>query len=188
MSDKATGWDAVCLVDKTGEPVNQINRIQNIGDKTDFISVPYSFGISSILAHLNTSYYHVHGQPFVYPNHENNVVLTAGAGAWNLTGALIEVVPANALNVAAFDLHWMNISAISENAEIQIDIYAGDVGSEVLIGSTRTHRNAVQAQEGAKRIQIPQQVVNTRISCRLSSSVAGATTCAVSFEGHYYTS
>ena len=186
MSDKATGWEAVCLVDKNGNPVNQVNRIQNIGDKTDYINVPYSFGISSILAHLNTAYYHIHGQSFVYPNHANNVALLAGAGAWNLTGAIIEVIPANALNISSFDLHWINISAISENAEIQIDVYSGEVGSEVLVGAIRAHRNAVQSTEGSKRIQIPQQLVNTRISCRLSSSVAGATTCAVSFEGHYY--
>lgn len=186
MSDQATGWEAVVIVDKNGNPVNNINRVENIGDKTDFVGVPYSFGLNSILAHLNTSYYHVHGQSFVYPNHADNVVLTAGAGAWNLGGALVEVIPANTLNVSSFDLHWMNISAISENAEIQVDIYAGEIGSEVLIGATRTHRNAVQAQEGAKRIQIPQQLSGTRISCRLSSSVAGATTCAVCFEGHYY--
>lgn len=88
--------------------------------------------------------------------------------------------------MAAFDLHWLNISAISSNSELQINIYSGAIGVEVLIGATRAHRNAIQSQEGAKRIQIPQQEKNVRISCKLSDSTAGSITCGVSFEGHYY--
>jgi hypothetical protein len=80
----------------------------------------------------------------------------------------------------------VNVSAISATAELQINIYKGDIGAEVLIGETRTHRNAVMSQEGAKRIQVPQQEENTRISCKLLDSSAAAITCAVSFEGHYY--
>jgi hypothetical protein len=160
----------------------------NVGDENDFIKVPYSFGDAdnTVLAYLTTGYYHVHGQSFVYPNHADNVVLTAGAGAWDLSGSITEIIPADTLTVSTFDLHWLNISDISENAEIQIDIYSGGAGSEVLVGSARAARNAVQSQEGAHRIQIPQQSSGNRISCRLSSSVAGATTCSVSFEGHYY--
>ena len=157
-----------------------------IGLLTDYIGVPYSFGVNSILAHLNTGYYHIHGQSFVYPNHSSNIQLTAAAPSWDTSGAITEIIPAGTLTVSAFDLHWMNISAISENCELQIDIYSGGAGSEVLIGSTRAHRNAVQSQEGAKRIQIPQQPPGTRISCKLSSSTTNATTCAISYEGHYY--
>ena len=157
-----------------------------IGNKTDIVGVPYSSGVNSILAHLNTSYYHVHGQSFVYPSHAGNVTLTAGAGAWDITGAISQVIPTATLTTEAFDLHWINISAISGNGEIQIDIYADSGSGDVLIGSTRAHRNAVQSQEGAKRIQIPQQPSGTKISCRLSDSTAGSLTCAVSFEGHYY--
>jgi len=157
-----------------------------VGSLSDQVTVPYSSGENSILAHLNTAYYHVHGQSFVYPNHASNIVLTAGAGAWDTSGAITEVIPVDTLSVAAFDLHWINISAISGNGEIQVDIYSGALGEEVLIGATRTHRNAVKSQEGAKRIQIPQQAATSRISCKLSDSTAGALTCAVSFEGHYY--
>ena len=159
---------------------------EEIGQLMDLVSVPYVEG-QSIMGFLHTGYYHVHGTGFVYPNHADNVVLTAGAGAWDLTGAITEVIPADTLEVYDFDIHWLNISAISGNGQIQIDIYAGDSGSEVLIGSTRSQRNAVQSQEGAQRIQIPQQVAGKRISCRLSDSTGGALTAAISFEGHYYT-
>jgi hypothetical protein len=156
------------------------------GGLRDFINVPYLYGNNTIMAHLNTGYYHIHGQPFARPNLASSTVLTAGAGAWNTTGGKTEVIPANSLNVSAFDLHWIIVSAISENAEIQIDIYKGAALSEVWIGGIKAVRNAIQSQEGTFPVQVSQQEINTRISCRVSSSVAGATTCAVSFLGHYY--
>jgi len=157
-----------------------------VGNKNDFIGVPYNFGDNSILAHLNTTYYHVHGQAFVYPTLANNVTLTAGSGVWDNTGAITEVIPANALSVAAFDLHWIEISNISGIGTIEIEIFKGASGSEVKIGSARANRTTNQARNGPQAIQIPQQVVNERISCRLSDSTAGALTCEVSFAGHYY--
>jgi len=157
-----------------------------IGDLTDFVTVPYNFGINSILAHLNTAYYHVHGQPFVYPDHADDVLITAGSGAWDLTGSIIEIIPANTLSVASFDLHWINISNISGVGTVQIDIYKGASGSEVLIGATKANRSTNQSRNGPNRIQIPQQTKDERISCRLSDSTSGALTCLVSFEGHYY--
>lgn len=158
----------------------------NVGDKNDQVSVPYAVGVNSILAHLNTAYWHFHGQSFAYPNHADSVLLTAGTGAWDLTGSITEVIPAGALNIGSFDLHFVNISAISANGEIQIDIFRGGIGSEVQIGETRSQRNTNQARENANVIQIPQQIANERISCRLSDGTVGALTTNVSFEGHYY--
>jgi len=160
------------------------NQIGNFGD---LVPVPYQEDISTIYGFLHTGYYHIHGQSFVYPALANDVQLTAGAPAWDTTGNKTEIIPVNTLNVADFDLHWINISAISENATIQIDIYKGAALSEVLIGSTRASRTTNQARNGPSRIQVPQQSINERISCRLSSSTTNATTCLVSFEGHYYT-
>ncbi len=156
------------------------------GNLNDLVGIPFVDGTNSILAHLNTNYYHFHAQSFVYPNHADNVVLTSAAGAWNLGGSIVEVIPENALNISNFDLHWINISDISATSQIQIDIYRGNVGEEVLIGSTRSIRTAVQSRNAPQRIQIPQTLVNTRISCRLSDSTTGTVTCNVSFEGHFY--
>ena len=161
--------------------------VQNIvGNKTDFIDVPYSYGDNTILAHLNTGYYHIHGQSFVYPDKAVPVTLTSGAGVWDETGAITEIIPAAAANVADFDLHWINISDIDTNCHLTIDIFSGLGGAEVKIGSTKAWKSSNFIAEGAKRIQIPQQPAGTRISCRLSTSAATAVTCAVSFEGHYY--
>lgn len=158
----------------------------NVGTLKGLVDVPYVPWESTVLDHLNTAYYHVHGQSFVYPNHADDVVLTSDGDAWGVTGSKIEVVPVNTLDVANFDLHWINISNIDGTTQIQIDIYAGLAGSEVLIGSTRAARTTNQSRNGPARIQIPQQVVNERISCLLSSQESSVTTCSVSFEGHYY--
>lgn len=185
MSDKAKKFDAVVIVDQTGEPVAEVQRIQNIGEKSDLVAVPYVESITSVLGFLHTGYYHVHGAPFIRPDHANSVQLTAQASAWGVSGAIVEVIPANNIT-KNFDLHWIIISGISENCELQVDIYAGEAGSEALIGGAVAVRNAVQSQEGAVRIQIPQQPANTRISCKLSSSTVNATTANVKFMGHVY--
>jgi len=45
---------------------------------------------------------------------------------------------------------------------------------------------ANQDRNGPSRIQIPQQDINERISCVLSSKESSVTKCFISFEGHYY--
>ena len=161
--------------------------IDKIGDLTDYIAIPYVAGAitNTILAHLNTLYEHAHGEAFVYPSLADNVQLTSAATAWASTGNKIEVIPVNTL-AKAFDIHFINISNISANSQFQIDIFSGLAGAEVKIGSTRGARTAVQSFNGEKRIQIPQQPANTRISARLSDSTAGTITASISFEGHFY--
>lgn len=166
------------------------DKTANIGDKTGFVMVPYSFGDNTILDHLNTAYYHVHGKPFCFPELADDVTVTSGAGAWGAGGAITEIIPANTLSVSAFDLHWVNINNHSSDAYYFLEIYAGDPGSEVLIGSTRSWRDSTflggETATGTKRIQIPQQLPNTRISAKLYSSNAVAASVDISFEGHYY--
>ena len=158
-----------------------------VGNKNDFVGVPYSSGDNSLAAHLNTSYYHVHGKSFVYPTLADNVTLTAGSGAWDNTGAITEVIPADTLTDSTFDLHWIEVSNISGVGTIEIEIFKGASGSEVKIGSVRADRTTNQARNGPQPVQIPQQESGERISCRLSDSTSGALTCEVSFSGHYYT-
>ncbi|MEJ2043711.1 MAG: hypothetical protein P8X74_03555 [Reinekea sp.] len=168
------------------DPTGKLSIIQRTGDLTDFVANPYSFGSNSLLAHANTLYYHIHGTPFVYPKYADAVILTSAAGVWATTGSLEEIIPENALNVSAFDLHWISVINISANLQGVIDIYKGLAGVEVKIGEIDIYRNAVQSQEGAKRIQIPQQAKNERISCKFSDNAAGSNTCAVKLNGHYY--
>ena len=182
---------AVVIVNPDGTPVPQINRVANIGEKTDFISVPYQYGSNSLLAYAVTGYYHIHGESFLYPKYSDDITLTSGAGAYNTFGAITEIIPKDTLknqagNLRAFDIHWCNVSNISAEGKYIIDFYAGDSGSEVLINSTGPVRGSAFSQELPRRIQIPQQPAGTRISAKLTSSNAEANTVQISFEGHFY--
>lgn len=157
-----------------------------IGGLNDFVGVPYELGENSLLAFAVTGYYHVHGQAFVYPDHADDVLLTAGTGVWDLTGNITEIIPVDTIEDYAFDLHFIEVSNISGIGTVQIDIFKGASGSEVQIGATRANRSTNQTRNGPSRIQIPQQEAGERISCRLSDSTGGSLSCYVSFSGHYY--
>lgn len=156
-----------------------------IGAQTDYVKVPFSPETETVIAYLQTGYYHVHGASFVYPDKANPVSLASNDASWNATGAIVEVIPANAIT-KAFDLHWASISDISNNLYGIVDIFSGGAGAEVKIGSVDVVRTSNFAQEGQKPVQIPQQPANTRISCRFSDSTTSSQTVAVKFYGHVY--
>ena len=158
-----------------------------IGTISDYIHVPYVLGATTntIMAYLQTGYFHVHGASFVYPKYAAPVTLTSNAAAWNTTGTIAEVIPANTIT-KNFDLHWCSISAISAELDGIIDIYSGAVGEEVLIGSVDVVRTANFAREAAVPVQIPQQPANTRISCKFSDGTSSSRTVRVKFYGHVY--
>ena len=87
-------------------------------------------------------------------------------------------------------MHWINLINASADAEYLIEIYKGAIASETLIGGTRFWRDSAflagTVGTNTKRIQIPQQLANERISCKLYSNDGSAATLDVSFEGHYY--
>jgi hypothetical protein len=156
-----------------------------LGEKLDLVTVPYMAGSSSALAYLRTGYYHVHGASFIYPKYVTPIQLTSNAASWNTTGTKVEVIPADAIT-KNFDLHWCSISEISADLFGIVDIYSGEIGSEVLIGSVDVSRTTSQSRENAAPVQIPQQPANTRISCRFSDSTSSARTVRIKFYGHVY--
>ena len=161
------------------------NPVANIGSKIGTVGVPYVPHQSTVMEHLNTSYYHVHGASFIYPDKAVPVTLTSATASWAETGAIIEVIPANAI-IKDFDLHWCSASDISASLYGIVDIFAGESGNEVKIGSVDVTRTSNFSQEGNKPVQIPQQPANTRISCRFSDSTTSAQSCKVKFYGHVY--
>lgn len=158
--------------------------INNVGDQNDYVSVPYD-GAETVLAYLKTGYFHVHGASFVYPDKAVPVTLTSATASWDTTGAITEVIPANAIT-KAFDLHWCSLSAISAELDGIIDIYAGAIGAEVKIASVDVVRTSNFSREGNMPVQIPQQPANTRISCKFTDSTASQRTVRVKFYGHVY--
>ena len=162
-----------------------IVAFENIGEKSDFVLVPYQESVSSILAFLQTGYYHVHGASFLYPDKAVPVTLTSAIASWAETGNITEVIPANGI-IKNFDLHWASISDISAALDGVIDIFAGPALSEVKIGSVDVVRTANFSRENAVPVQVAQQPANTRISCRFTDSTGSARTVRVKFYGHVY--
>ena len=160
-------------------------QYSTVGSYKDFVHVPYISGMNSVYAHLNTLYYHAHGASFVYPDKANPITLTSSAGVWTSTGAKVEVIPANVIT-KIFDLHWISVTDISAGLYGVVDIFSGAIGEEVKIGAIDISRTSNFTQEGQKRIMVPQQPANTRISCGFSDSTSSAQTVGVKFNGHVY--
>lgn len=156
----------------------------NVGERSDYVAVPFT-GDDTVLAYLKTGYYHIHGASFLYPDKAAPVTLISDISAWGLAGNKIEVIPAGAM-ARAFDLHWASLSDISATLDGVIDIYAGPVGQEVLIGSVDVVRTSNFSREAPAPVQIPQQPAGTRISCRFADSTASSRTVRIKFYGHVY--
>lgn len=157
----------------------------NIGSRGDLVVVPYKEGKNTLMAFSHTGYYHVHGAAFIYPKYAAPITLTSAVAAWAITGAITEIIPSNAIK-KDFDLHWASMSDISATLDGIIDIFAGEAGSEVLIGSVDVVRTSNFSREGAAPSQVPQIPANTRISCRFTDSTASSRTVRVKFYGHVY--
>jgi hypothetical protein len=158
-----------------------------VGSIGDWIEVPYVFqnAKNTIMAFLQTGYYHIHGASFIYPDKADPVLLTSSAAAWSETGDITEIIPANAI-VKAFDLHWCSVWDISVALYGVVDIFAGPADAPVKIGAVDVGRTANFSRESAMPLQVPQQPANTRISARFSDSTTSARTVRVKLYGHVY--
>ena len=156
-----------------------------VGGSRDKVGIPYEFGNNTIYGHLNTSYYHVHGESFVLPLYADAIRLTSASGSWATTGTKFEVIPAVAMD-RPFDLHWVSITNISASLQGIVDIFAGEVGSEIKIGAVDVQRSTNFSRESALPVQIPQQPANTRISARFTDNTTSERTVDIKLYGHFY--
>ena len=170
-------------VDVVDGIVDTINA--NVGAKNNLVGIPYTPNANTILAYLQTGYYHVHGASFVLPNKADPITLTSSAAAWSETGTLMEIIGAGAIT-QPFDLHWASISDISAALDGMIDFYAGPIEAPVWIGAVDVVRTSNFSRENAMPLQVPQQPANARISARFSDSTTSTRTCRVKVYGHVY--
>lgn len=157
----------------------------NAGERSDLVGVPYTPDSETILAYLQTSYYHVHGEPFVYPRYDAPILLTSAAPSWDLTGSKTEIIPAGAID-KDFDLHWASISEISAVLFGIIDFFIGEIGQEILIGGVDANRTSNFAREIPVPTQVPQIPANSRVSARFSDNTTSPRTVRLKFYGHKY--
>jgi len=157
-----------------------------VGLKSDFVNVPYVAGNNSILAHLNTGYYHVHGANFIYPDKAVPVELTSDAASWGIAANPTEIIPASTI-IKAFDLHWASIGDISASLYGMIDLYGDDGSGWFKIGPLcDVVRTSNFSREGFAPLQIPQQPANRRIGAIFSDNTTSSRTVKIKLYGHVY--
>lgn len=161
-------------------------KINNQGQLNGFVDVPYDFGTNSILDHLNTGYYHIHGANFIYPDKASPVLLTSDAASWGIAATPTEIIPADTIT-KAFDLHWTSIADISATLYGMIDVYGDDGEGWVKIGPLcDVIRTSNFSREGFAPAQVPQQPANRRIGAIFSDSTTSSRTVRIKLYGHVY--
>lgn len=140
---------------------------------------------NTLYGYLLAWYKHVHMPQWVYPFLDDGVILTGHNDAWTL-GSKVEIIPASTIT-NWFDIHWVIIEAVSANDVYSIELYSGEVASEVTIGQLKIVKNTT-AGSGAISIpiQVPKQEANARISAACASKSGGADTVTISLAGHEY--
>lgn len=187
ITDNVDGLlDVLHAVPNRNSNVNLLIR-DCVGNKNDFVTIPYSFGVNSLVAHANTIYQHVHGQSWVYPKFSNGVMLTTAGSAYTDPGLPTEIIPANTLT-SPFDIHFAFLYNLSSGGEFVVELYSGAPGEEILIedGLFAYRDTSGRVQLGNQRSQIPQQIANTRISAKAYFSGNSVQTVQVRLKGHYY--
>ncbi len=123
---------------------------------------------------------HIHKACRVYPTLAAGVAVAGGAGAWALSAAFIEVVPALAIG-APFDIHHVNIEALDDNTTYELWLYA----VEVFIGHIRFTKNANLDSIFSQPFQDDIIPADTQIQAKLASA-AGNSVATISLFYHEY--
>ncbi|MEY2669780.1 MAG: hypothetical protein RLZZ577_96 [Bacteroidota bacterium] len=137
----------------------------------------------TLLGYLNSLYQHVHNQAKVYPTLADGILVQGGSGAWQL-GNFVQIIPANQITTP-FDIHYINFEGASATDTYEFVLYKGLLGEEIEIGRIRTDRESATSGITNVPIQIPAQLENTRISCKLASK-SGNDNVTVSVYYHIY--
>ena len=138
----------------------------------------------SLYAKVHTLDEHAHSGCKVIPTGAPGVTLTANATAWTL-GSFGTVVATNAI-ASVFDIHFINIEAMSDNATYEIVLYAGADASEAEIGRVRVTRTTNHVKKDGVVFQCPLQPANTQIKGKVMSSSSSADTATISLYYHTY--
>ena len=155
-----------------------------IGFLKDWVGVPYVFGDNSIMAHLNTNYYHVHGANFILPD---DAPVTITSGTSGVLGSIVEVIGVGEIK-HDFDIHWTSVSDISTTLQGMLYFYtrSDDADPWVLIGpACDVVRTTAQSREIQSPAQVPQQVAGDAIGMAFKANASGATV-KVRLYGHVY--
>lgn len=143
-----------------------------------------TYTTDSVYGKCKTLLEHNHEQGKCYPSLANAIEITGGAGAWAL-GNFVEVVPANGIT-SMYDIHWVHTSNASVTDEFQVNLYKGELGSEILICEVPITRDATQSGSIPAKSMSSLIAANTRISAKCASKSGGGDTIDIKLSYHTY--
>lgn len=157
----------------------------SLGNKDDHIVAPLIEGTVTAMAILNNIEEHLHSASRVFPELADPVTLTKAAGVWAAFPTPTQIIPANTVD-EDFDIHFAMLSDTSAAGQYVLKLYAGAVGSEVVIAAQSFFRTAATFFEGSLPVMTKLIPANTRISAAISSDNATANTCRLKLYYHVY--
>jgi hypothetical protein len=155
-----------------------------VGNLTDWVGVPYVFGVNSIMAHLNTMYWHIHGASFILPDEAPVTITSGGVG---LVGAVTEVIGVGDIK-HNFDIHWTSVSDISTTLQGMLYFYTRIDDADpwvLLVSACDVVRTTAQSREIQSPALIKQQPKGIAIGMAFKADAAAATV-KVRLYGHVY--
>ena len=166
---------AAAAVDGAGTAT--INDV--IGARTD------GHNTTTLAGQLHKLDEHFHMSAMVIPTLADGVVVTATSNDWTDLGAFAVVAATNAIT-SDFDIHFVNVEAVSANGIYELVLFAGADAAEVEIGRVRFGKTTNQDGPTSAPIITPLIPANTQIKAKLASDNAVADTVAISLEYHIY--
>jgi hypothetical protein len=130
--------------------------------------------------HLHRLADHVHGIGRVYPTLAAGVVVTGAAGAWTLGNAA--TIVAGSTITDPYDIHWINIEAISAVDVYELVLYADAVEcARVRFAKTAT-------LEGTQNVfcMTPVLAANAALTAKVANGGGGTESCTISVSYHTY--
>jgi len=128
---------------------------------------------------------HFHHVAKVIPSGTAAAQVTCGdAQAWDL-GEFAVIAATNAID-DDFDVHFINVEAMSANATYELVLYSGADASEVEVGRIRFVKTAGQTKAEGIPFGTPMIAVNTQIKAKVMSSSGNADTIDITIHYHDY--
>lgn len=162
----------------SADSVNNVTTSDVVGNKSD------THAGTSLAARGDALYDHAHKESRVYPTLVDGVTITkVSTASWGLDANPTEIIPASTIS-ADFDIHWIDLGAISANDSYEIILYKGaNPGTEI---ARRSFDRSTTQNEGSIPCQTPIQAANTRISAKLTSSATSSRNVTVKLGYHTY--
>lgn len=142
---------------------NNLTISDVVGNKTDTVAWNSVWALSDKINDHN------HSSSKVYPTLANWVTVAWAAGAWALSAAWVEIVPANTI-AAVFDIHYINAASVSADDSYELVLASGGAGSEVEVWRVRFTRSASSTNAQLIPFMTPLIAANSRISAKIASS------------------